>query len=336
MNTEDTATKEQTTPPLEQVLDAVLPNDINEKLKNVEEKITLDSIKARPLSYSSLKHFKRSPMHFAEYRGRLDQEETAALIFGNLLDCLLLTPWEFDNRYTVAVRPIKNAPPALLLKYVGREKYDAYKIELEKAEKEFKEKMDKYNALINDASRIIVTQGDVDKAKAMCEAIRKNPTARKMIERVTEVQVERRWVDKKTGLPVLCRMDGSGEDLIFELKTAANADPEEFYKDAYKFQYPLQCGMELESFRVKNKFPQFWYIVIEKTAPYGVSVFQPTDDYIELGKLEYRSYMDSFKYCLDNDKFTEGYEFKSSRADKTHALDLPPWARQRLEQLKGQ
>lgn len=281
--------------------------------------LTLDDIKKRPLSYSSLKEFKRSPMHFLHYRNKpKDKEEKAALIFGGLLDCLLLTPDEFDSRYCIL-------PEAFLLKDCvaahgkeqGRLVYDKRNEEIE--------------AAIANTEKVIISQDLYNQASTMRDIIWSHPIAMKIIQRVTDVQCTIPWKDKGTGLDVIGKFDGMGEDIIFELKTTRDADPEAFMKDAYNLGYHIQCATYLQAMHKRGKFPTFWYVVIEKTAPYGISVFRPSEEYVALGKQELDYLLKSFKLCLDMNKFGLGYEYKSPFSDGTHVLDLPPWARNKLE-----
>ena len=46
--------------------------------------ITIDTLKERPLSYSSLKEFAKSPRHYVEYLRR-EKKPTAAMAFGSLV-----------------------------------------------------------------------------------------------------------------------------------------------------------------------------------------------------------------------------------------------------------
>jgi len=271
--------------------------------------ITIEDIEKRPLSYSSLKQFKRSPLHFMEYRTAAKADKDA-WIFGRLLDCLLLTPDQVEKEFAVL-------PVAVKLKDVGRELYDSYKATC-----------DRVYARPNVT---IVTAEAWKQATTMRDVIWGHTTAKKIIERVTDVQCQYTWKDKKTKLKITGRFDGEGTDMIFELKTAQDADPDAFFKDAYKFDYHIQCATYLEAMARKGKFPNFWYIVIEKTAPYGISVFRPSDEYIELGKKELRKLLDRFKYCMDENKFDQGYEFKSAVEDGSHILYLPPWAARKLD-----
>lgn len=315
-----------------EVLGAVLPESFPVKeLLTTTPGISMEDIVKRPLSYSSLKEFMRSPKHFLHYRNApKDKEVTYALIFGGLVDCLVLTPDEYDQRYIILNAPEKCFPEKVLLKDVGKEKFEAYKVELANAEEAYKAKCAEYDKIVSDNTKVIITQKMYDEACTLRDVIFKHPVAMKVIERVTKVQCEYTWKDKATGLSILGKFDGEGDDMIFELKTAINADPEEFMKAAFNFKYHIQCATYLEAMAKKGKYPQFVYIVIEKTAPYGISVLQPTKEYVELGKQELRKLLDTFAFCLKENKWEEGYEFKSSRIDKTFALDLPPWAKRLL------
>src|SRR5688572_15604776 len=75
------------------------------------------------ISRSALMEFKRSPFHYwSLYLNpeRPQREQTAALTFGNAFHTFILEPQLFNERYVVE-------PERVLLKDVGRDRYDEYK-----------------------------------------------------------------------------------------------------------------------------------------------------------------------------------------------------------------
>jgi hypothetical protein len=53
------------------------------------------------LSYSSLREFAISPRHFLRYKLR-QKEQTPAMVFGSLVDCMILTEDQVEARFAVA------------------------------------------------------------------------------------------------------------------------------------------------------------------------------------------------------------------------------------------
>ena len=62
--------------------------------------ITLQQLQERPLSYSSLKEFAKSPRHYLDYLNR-KKETTPAMQFGSMVHCLLLQPDKFDTQFAI-------------------------------------------------------------------------------------------------------------------------------------------------------------------------------------------------------------------------------------------
>lgn len=276
--------------------------------------VTLEDIAKRSLSYSSIKEFRRSPEHFLHYL-QYKKPPTAAQAFGSLVDKMILTPDNWEASF--AVIPEK---PAFLKDLVavygkdkGREMYDNGKLQYETFLKE-------------NAGKTLVTPQEIEEAKLITEKVWSNPAAAALLSRVTCTQNELRWTDKKTGLKMVGYLDGKGDNIILELKTTMNADPEMFAKDCIKYLYFLQAGIYCEGVKATEfEFPDFYYLAVEKTAPYGICVLKADADYINYGKQEYRRLLDSFKYCLANKLFEKSYEYRSSNGGGYHHLLLPGW-----------
>jgi hypothetical protein len=62
--------------------------------------ITIENLNKRPLSYSSLKEFSKSPAHYIQYL-RKEFKPTPAMALGSLIHCMLLQPEELVNKFYV-------------------------------------------------------------------------------------------------------------------------------------------------------------------------------------------------------------------------------------------
>ena len=279
--------------------------------------MTREDIEKRHLSYSSLKEFRRSPEHFIHYC-TTKRPPSAAQAFGSLVDKMILTPDQWEESFVVV--PEK---PAFLKDLVaehgkekGRELYDEGKRSYE----EF---------LAKNAGKTFVTEAEIEEAKMVTTKVWSNPASAAILERVTNTQKELRWTDRKTGLKMVSYLDGIGDGLILELKTTQNADPESFSRDCMNYLYWLQAGIYMEGIKATEfLFPDFYYLAVEKTAPYGVCILKADKKYLDYGRQEFRKLLDRFKYCLEQDLFNTSYEFKS--AVGYHSLDLPGWLAKNL------
>lgn len=266
--------------------------------------------KKRPLSYSSMKHFQQSPAHFIEY---LTGEKVVkpAYTLGNYVDCML-----FDGEEEVKKRFIVKP------KFSGKGSV---------AEKE------KWEA--ENEKKTWITEEDEEKGKLMVKALKANPLSKRIIDHTSVTQEKLIWTDKATGFPIIQYTDGRGEfeddgkkrPFIWDLKTTVDASHDKFSRDAYNYGYHLQAGIYLEGYMRKDySFPEFYHVVVEKSAPFGVNVFLASSDFITLGKQQCRHILDEIAYCIKEDKFNESYEFRASNG-LYNMLDLPGYAKAKLD-----
>lgn len=268
--------------------------------------ITKEFLQERPLSYSSLTAFKQSPAHYIHY---LTQPftKTPALVLGNLVDVLLLTPDNFAKKFAVVPECDKRTKE-------GKAIWEAFKSNPDHAGKEWVP-TDMYNQAI-----------------FMRDAVNMNPVSASFLKRMAKSQLKLNWTCKETGLPLVCFIDIEGDTFIADLKTTDCADPEEFMRSAFNYQYHIQAAAYLEAYKRKFfKFPDYYFIVVEKSAPFGVSVCKATDDFIALGKQEFEGLKTRFNYCMEKNLWQQTYEFKAAALDGVHQLDLPGYAKLKLE-----
>ena len=257
--------------------------------------ITLETLKARPLSYSSLIAFKRSPLHYMQYLVE-KRKATPAMAMGSLIDCLLLTPDKYEDRYII--------------------KPDFSKGEGVRARAKAWEEENKGKTWISDVM--------LAEAKLIVLAVQKNPISKEYIDQVTASQKKIEWTDKETGLPMIAYLDLESEKFIADLKSTADAHPEEFMKSAFNFDYHIQTAIYLDAAAHRGKFPDFYHIAVEKKAPYGVSVLKSSKQFIELGTQEYRKLLQEFKFCMEHNLWDQSYEFSAPAG--YYQMELPGWA----------
>lgn len=125
-------------------------------------------------------------------------------------------------------------------------------------------------------------------------------------------------------------LDGKGDDIILELKTTRDADPKKFYRDCLTYDYHMQAGIYVEGIRCREfKFPDHYFIAVEKEAPFGISVLKSDAGFIKYGQKMYRRAMDMMKYCIEKREFESSYEFHSITG--YHNLELPYYMTKELD-----
>jgi exodeoxyribonuclease VIII len=247
------------------------------------------------LSNSMLSKIAISPLHFKESQNN-PVEKTDALIFGSLLHCLVLEPENFNRDF--AIEPIVN-------KRTNEGKEILVQFYLENAEK------------------TIVNEEQLKLANILKDKIMEHEIARKLLIGKGETEVSLFWEDEETGIKCKGRPDKLFKKIIVDLKTSRSAKPEEFMKHAYEFNYHKQAywyswGYE-QCFKEEPK--GFVFIAVEKEKPYAVAVYEVTELFKEIGKIEARQNLLTYKDCADKGKWW-GYD---GEKPIIHDLDPPDW-----------
>lgn len=251
--------------------------------------ITLQQLQERPLSYSSLKEFAKSPKHYLDYLNR-KKETTPAMLFGSMIHCLLLEPFKFDDQFAV----------------MGN--IDRRTTEGKKAYNEFVE---------NSAGKDVVTESDYNDAKNIVNNAMSNKEIADAVNNCSAFEQEFRT--EIFELPIRGFFDGVADDYILEVKTTNDATPKTIINDFYNRQYHMQAGL----YNLVAEKP-IKYLIIETKAPYDSYIASPSNDYIENGKNFLLDNIESFKYCMEYNDFNRGYDY---HYESPIVIDLPKWAK---------
>ena len=238
-------------------------------------------LESRPLSYSSLSAFSRSPAHYIEYLFR-PRVETPSTLLGSAVDCLVLTPNDFDKNFAVS----------------GKFKLNT---NIGKAEKK--------SFAAKNANKTILDIAMYDKACRMRDALLCNKITSLYIRKTTERQKKVHYTDKKTGLPLVCFMDAKGKGIIEDLKTTKDALPSAFSESVFKYKYHIQAAIYVEAMAFHGEQCDFYWVCVESGSPYGVSVIKASEEVLNYGKRELHRLLDAYKYCMDNDLWKHSYDF---------------------------
>lgn len=224
------------------------------------------------VSRSMLWHIMESPEKFQYYLHN-PKESTPALIFGQLFHKLVLQPETFLEDFAICPNADRRT------KY-GKEIY-----------REF---------ITASEGRIVVTMDEVEKAQEMCNALKSNAFAMKLLDGEKEKPFF--WTDNLTGEGCKCRTDvilEVGElPLVVDLKTVTNADTESFTREAIRLGYDFQAAMYLEGVKaVTGKDCSFVFIVIEKDPPYAINILQADKLFVRRGYDIFRELIGVYHEC---------------------------------------
>ena len=249
-------------------------------------------------SNSNLSLLKRSPIHMKW--AQANPVESPAMRLGTLVHYAVLEGDAFDLLYV-------SGPEGDRRKKDVRDEW-AYMIEEHGAE--YVLKPDEFNQI-----------------QAMRDAISSHPVASSLLLPAYGVKTEAScfWDDEYTGVRCKARLDslpaGKNGDVICDLKTTVNGSAEEFSKKSFSFGYHRAAAHYLEAWKQcgDDDRPDFLFVVVEKNAPHGVSVFQMCEASIALGRRELDRLLQVWQMC-DEDGVWAGYP--------THVqqLTLPAYA----------
>ena len=292
------------------------------------------------VSNSRLTPLLKSPAHCL-YAMTHPSEPTAAMTLGSAVDCLVLTPTLWNERFSVAEqcyghtkkrdRCSKNGNRPVHVDFFdmntsirhwycsqhGPEDYPSY------ATSKMGWTGDEITGLSPDQSST---------AYAMAKAVHDHPGASALLDSCEEKQLSLVWRENN----LLCkgRLDGLSSELktVIDLKTCADASPEAFSRKIADFGYHRQAAMYLRGatyhgIDVKN----YVIIAVEEPPPHAVALYTLTERIpsalgrmgdrlspVEYGNHELLRLLDLYEQCEATGKWP-------SYPEKPVAISLPAW-----------
>lgn len=250
------------------------------------------------ISRSGLMDFKRCPRRYwANYLNPLKppKEDTPSLILGQAFHALVLQEDLFNQQYFLL-------PPKVLLKDVGREKYDEYKAIEKKAE---------------ETKKTVLSRSDYIKLCEMRDSLYANERARGLIEGAI-YESSYFWQDEHSGLILKSRPDILHRNMYVDLKTIDDASPKSYQHEMAKYGYHIQAAMVKDAVAALegHRLDAFINICIEKKYPYNVGIYEISAAAVEVGHYEYKQICLDLKSAIGDNCFRD-YEIQT--------IDLPKW-----------
>jgi hypothetical protein len=218
--------------------------------------------------------------------------------WGSAIDCLLLTPGEWDNRFAVKPETYPDSktgePKPFTMASNWCKQWAA------DHEGKILVKHEDFAAM----QAAVLALGEVPEVRAIL------PKARKQVMAVAE------WQDKASGLsvPVKVLLDlvPDAADPLYgkvlpDLKTTTNASAGEWASKVYRMNYDAQAALFLDVYKAATGEDRtdFWHIVQETDPPYetavwGLSAGVEGGDcgFIGLGRMKYESALERYCQCL--------------------------------------
>jgi len=205
----------------------------------------------------------------------MEHKETESLIVGSAFHCYILEPEEFESRYVFAPKFDKRTK-------VGKAMYA-----------EFEETLDGRKPV----------PGHYEFAfERMHENIYSNINAAHLMNEAKGRETIHFWEDVETGLKCKGKVDAEGEDYLVDLKTTSKgADHESFNKFVNDYKITQQAAFYLNGTKKKD----FYFIMVELKAPFGVGIYKMSEQAIEFGNKQVESTIKIYKEYISNELVTD-------------------------------
>jgi exodeoxyribonuclease VIII len=100
------------------------------------------------------------------------------------------------------------------------------------------------------------------------------------------------------GQPIRIRPDYLKDDVIVDLKTTHDARVEAFSRSVFTFGYDVQAALYVDAAKaIDGKQRRFIWIVVEKEAPYGVCIYECSQEILARGRKLYNQAIDTYAQC---------------------------------------
>lgn len=304
------------------------------------------------MSSSSIREFHRHP---SKWKNGYSLPPSTSLIYGNLFDCLVLTPSEFDKRY--AVQPDTYIHKALKCPTCGSVS-DAASCRKCKQEripceisKPWSNQSDTCSAWVEEqqkAGRVVVSQEMMKNAVAARLRLLADERCRSFLESCqTQVLITAEWHDPDTGLiiPLQALLDlVSKSDSLFpkslgDLKTTRDASIIGWQKSAEALGYDVQAAWNNDMFvaATQREIVDFCFIISENEFPFEIGrryfsqdLLEPKMDsgMIASGRRQYEQMLKDYALSVKTG-FFPGFDDTDESGNGWTLVTPSPWAEQR-------
>jgi PDDEXK-like domain of unknown function (DUF3799) len=153
-------------------------------------------------------------------------------------------------------------------------------------------------------TKTILTETQYQELQLISESIYKNTLALQLIKNA-QIEQSIYWNDLETGILCKCRPDILHNGLVVDLKTAQDGSVWSFSKAMYDYGYHIQAAMIRSALQaIKGIDVQcFWFLVIEKSAPYVVSTYKLDQSALNKGQEAFSDLLQHYKQCLEADEW---------------------------------
>jgi hypothetical protein len=253
------------------------------------------------VGHSGLVRIIRSPAHYREYVTN-PPSPTPAMQLGTAFHVALLEPDRLGETFVVAPK-------------------------FDRRTKEGKAAAEAWEA--ENAGKTALTAEQMADIEQMVASVKQHAGA-SMLLGCGLAEMSAFWIDQETGIECKCRPDWlvTVEDrqdwvtAIVDVKSCVDASAEGFSRAIATLGYDVQAAFYTDGIKaLTGRTIPFYFIAVEKDAPYAVAAYKASDEVIEVGRSKYRAALQLLKWCKDNDKWP-AYQ----PAGEIETINLPRWA----------
>lgn len=235
------------------------------------------------VSNSSLGYLHKSPAYYKFRKEVKFETSSPALTMGSLVHCLVLEPENFNRDFWI----LDTSKRPELSKGMTSKLNKEWKLEQE----------------LEHSQQDSINTDELQKAEAISRSLIRE--AGELINaKDNKFETTKLW--EKDGVKMKAKIDIENPYFIADLKTAMTSNPHDWQRKAYwDFKYYRQGAVYLDGDAegIYTGEKEFYFIVVEKTAPYLVSVHKMSSGLIAKGMTQYRELLKKLKWCQKNDKW---------------------------------
>ena len=227
---------------------------------------------------------------------RPEPKVTPAMELGTAFHTLILEPHLFEKNYAIE-------PEKVLLKDVGRERYEEYKKQVE---------------LLTITDKIILSFETMERLLCMKKSLNEHEKAMAFI---LDGKYEQSyfWLDLNSGLMAKARPDILHANIIVDLKTCDDASPRAFQRAMAESGYHVQGAMVQEGIRKleEREVSNVVNVCVETKYPYSIGIYPIDESALEIGYTKFKQSLLDIKQAKENNDYPHYL---------TQTISLPVWA----------
>ena len=242
------------------------------------------------LSSTDLRRLLRSPAHYKNPQ----IIDSPALAFGSLAHTFVLEPHLAEARY----RP---------------------RAEVDGRTKEGKQVREWEAALSASQGVKFVSRADYDAAINIAAAVRSHLGATELLSNGF-AEVAGILADYQ-GVNVRIKPDYRSSTAIVDLKTTQDARSDAFTRSILNYGYDVQAALYVDvAAAIDGMKRDFYWVAVEKDAPYAVAVYKASDEMLQRGREQYTRAIELYKECAALDLWP-------AYSQQVTTIELPGWAK---------